>query len=538
MVNLRFLRSPWLLFMGALLLYAVLVLPAVGRQGISWDEQNDLWVAQSYLAAPDGWLAGSEIDPSQTRLPMFTVALVYKLLGTSDLITARLVSCLVGGLTLLGVYLYCKLRFNPSTGILACLLLATSPFYLSFARVAFTETDIYLACALTWLLGCVTRLQDRPTLGWAAGVGVVLGLALSAKFTALVVLPAVWYAVSQSKATGPVKDLPQVKGSSVYFWNGWIIPLVWSVLHRSSTAPRMALASFITGLALLTFLVVPPEHLTNPAILQSLLWRAENELAFNPGFILEAAGLHIGSLIFKSGPLIGMGLLLGLLLTAFQLRGRPETRFPVLLTLFYFGGLILLPLAQTFYIVPLLPILAVFAASQFHRLLARRRAVAVGLAALAVILWAVEMSLAYPDYNLNGYQWLGERVIAGRSSIGYRSIVQTPSDGVEQAVQWLNEHAQPGERVRSYLLEWHIVQAVAPNPTYQIENGFDAPSPEPDYVVVEINTQVRQSWWTDISRGDVFQPPYNPSWLEENYNKVFSVPRAFGIEMASVWKKK
>ena len=153
---------------------------------------------------------------------MFTVALVYKLLGTSDLITARLVSCLVGGLTLLAVYLYCKQRYKPSTGILACLLLATSPFFLSFARVAFTETDIYLACTLAWLLICVTRLQARPTLGWAAVAGVVLGLALSAKFTALVVLPAVWYAVSQSKMTGSEKDLSQVKDSFVYFWTGWL----------------------------------------------------------------------------------------------------------------------------------------------------------------------------------------------------------------------------------------------------------------------------------------------------------------------------
>ena len=52
--------------------------------------------------------------------------------------------------------------------------------------------------------------------------------------------------------------------------------------------------------------------------------------------MLRAAGLHIGSLIFKSGPLIGIGLLFSLLLTVFQWQGRPEIRFlnppdPVLL---------------------------------------------------------------------------------------------------------------------------------------------------------------------------------------------------------------
>lgn len=574
MAHLRFQRSSWICFGGVLLLYALLILPTVTRQGISWDEQNDLWVAQAYLRSLDGWLVGSEIDPSQTRLPMFAVALIYKVLGVSDLITARLVSCFVGGLTLLAVFLYCKWHFKPSTGILACLLLATSPFFLSFARVAFTETDIYLACVLAWLMIFVSQFQAHPTLGRATLVGIFLGLALSAKFTALATLPALWFVLFRSRTAGFDVDIKRIKASRVFFWagwlfacliagllavhgsdakygssssrlmlyllvlSGWVIPVFWSVFHHSAVSSWIALACYLTGLALLTFLLVPPEHLTNPVILRSLLWRAEHELAFNPGFILEATGLHIGSLIFKSGPVIGIGMLLSFFLTVFQWHNSPQVRFPVLLVLFYFIGLVLLPLAQTFYLIPLLPVLAIFAAAQFMRLFARRRLDAVGLAALAGVLLAIDLALCYPDYNLNGFQWLGERRIAGRSSVGYRSIVQTPSDGVEQVIRWLNENAKPGDSVRSYLLEWHIIQAVAPRPAYRIENGFDSPSPNPKYVVLEINTQVRQSWWTDTSRGEIFLPPYDPAWLERNYTKVFSVRRAFGIEMASVWRKK
>jgi len=61
---------------------------------------------------------------------------------------------------------------------------------------------------------------------------------------------------------------------------------------------------------------------------------------------------------------------------------------------------------------------------------------------------------------------------------------------------------------------------------------------DPDYVVVEINAQVRQSWWIRSSPEEVFHPPYDSAWLESNYTKVFSVRRAFGIEMASVFRKK
>jgi len=495
-----------------LLVYGLLLLPTVRRQGISWDEQTDITIARAYLTQPEGWLVGSQIDLSQTRLPMAVVALVYTLLHTSDLITARLVSCLVGGLTLIAVYVYCRQRYDHARGLLAAGLLATSPFFLSFARVAFTETDIYLACTLAWLLVCVTRFEDHPTLSRAAWVGVMLGLSLSAKFTALAIFPVVWYAVAQSKS--------------------------WSLGRRQCTTSLLYIVAFISGLAWLVFFVTPPEHLINPGILDSIAARFHHEMTFNPRFIIESVALHIFSIVFKSSPLIGVGLLLSPVIAVLGWRRR-VIRFPALLVLCYFGGLLSLPLAQTFYTIPVLPILAVFTADQYLKLLSRRRLAAIGLATLALALLAVDLYRCYPDYNLNGYQWLGSRQIAGRASIGYRSVVQTPSDGVEQSIAWLNDHARFNERVLAYLLPWHIVQAVAPHPVYRLDNGFQGTLfSNPDYVVVEINAQIPQSWWTNASAGIVFRDPYDSDWLNANYIKVFSVPRAFGIEMASVWRKK
>src|SRR3972149_2060058 len=193
----RIRKTPWFGLFGILAIYGLLLFPTIGRQGISWDEQTDIWVARAYLKQPDGWLAGSDIDPSQTRLPAFTVALVYTLLNNSELILARVISGITGGLTLVAIFIFCKHRYDTRRGLLACALLATSPFYLSFARVAFTETDIYLACTLSWLLVYLDRLQGRPSIRRAAFVGVFAGLAISAKFTAISVLPAIWDAVGQ-----------------------------------------------------------------------------------------------------------------------------------------------------------------------------------------------------------------------------------------------------------------------------------------------------------------------------------------------------
>src|SRR5688572_7063504 len=127
----------WLVFLGILLCYALLIFPTINRLGIGWDEATDLGIARTYLT-PHGLLLGTSYDLSQTRLPMFTVAVVFHLLGTSSLLLARITTVLVGALTILGIFLYGKDRFTPATGLLAAGLLAINPFFLSFARLAFT----------------------------------------------------------------------------------------------------------------------------------------------------------------------------------------------------------------------------------------------------------------------------------------------------------------------------------------------------------------------------------------------------------------
>jgi hypothetical protein len=501
---------------------------------------------------------------------MFSVALVFWGLGTQDLLTARVVSVLVGVLTLVGVYVYGRRRFSPAAGLLAAAGLAASPFWLSFARVAFTETDVYLACTVIWLLIAVDQLHSAPAVGRAAIVGVLLGLSLAAKATAFSLLPVVWYALR----SGPHNPLENGKkpistwmmiavGCVIGVWItaslymrtavspaasyrlllvGWLAVLGWAVIDRQRPASRLGLAIFLTPLALFTFFVLPPEHFANPGILQALFTRAEHEMQWNLAFSAEAAGLHLLSIVFKSSPILGAALLIGPLAAGLQAKKRPELRVPLLAAGGYFGGLLLLPLAQTFYTIPILPVITLLAADQFLRLaqsvrkLARGAALAAAL--LAGMLLAADLVQCYPDYNLNGYQWLGARALAGRASVGYRSVVQTPSDGVEQAFLWLNENAKPGQVVRTYLLPWHIVQATAPNPSYTIVNGFSKEiMPNPDYVVVEINTMIRQSWWTDATQGELFTAPYDPIWLAQNYSLAYAVDRRFGIQMASVWEK-
>ena len=273
--------------------------------------------------------------------------------------------------------------------------------------------------------------------------------------------------------------------------------------------------------------------------------RFQGEMGRDPTFFAEAAVLHLGSVLFKSSPLVGLGLLVSPFAAALQWRAKPEIRFPMFLLGSYVFGLLLLPLAQTFYMMPVLPILAILAADRLLTLAGRHRRTALVLGACAVLGLVVDLALCYPDYNLNGYQYLGARFLGGRPTVGYRSIVQTTSDGVEQMGRWLNDNARHGDRVAVYVHPWHILEATCPDREFRLVPG-DALSvrTRPDYVVIHINATLWQPWSVPFSthalrsrEGSVWWEPYDAAWLQTHFTKVATVRRAFGIEMASVWER-
>jgi hypothetical protein len=126
------------------------------------------------------------------------------------------------------------------------------------------------------------------------------------------------------------------------------------------------------------------------------------------------------------------------------------------------------------------------------------------LALVVIGWWGVEMIQCYPDYHFNGYQWLGKRVLFGRSSIGYRSIVFTPADGVQQVMKWLNENAKHDEVAQLCGFPWHIVRYAAPGPVYQLTNGLETTlAMEPNYVVLHVNDLLWQGQGTDRPVGEI-----------------------------------
>ena len=576
------LRKPTVCIVIIILLFLVSVFPTIERYGIGYDEQIGLDIAHSNIFQEGGWLNGSPLFLTKTRLPTYFTAIIFSILKTDGILAARMVSLLLGIFTIIGVYVFCKLKYDEKVGLVACFLLAVSPFFLSLSRFAFSESDVFITCSLIWLMVCLSILDRRKTVGWAIVTAIVLGLALSSKISAISLFPAVLFIIMFSFS----KDYIAQENSSFMdkkniillgvlltllffaifgFWviayasksityTGpliiihfllftilWLIIIVYCYFHRNLVMRPHILFFFILAFALLTFLVIPPVHTTNPYMLKYLIKNAFAQYVDRSlSFILEAASLHIGSVLFKSSLLMGAWFLLSFFITICQARYRKDVRLPIIVFAFYFLFVLKLPYAQTYYMMPLLPILAIFAADQYIRFFNKKQFYAIVYGFFAGFLLIIDIFLFYPDYNLNGYQWLGARYLGGRSTIGYRSIVQTTSDGIEQALKWANNNIPAEKVVVTYIIAGHIVRAVSPHPKFQIINGLQKSKPvieDADYVITSINSDIRQGWGNDNPMGDIYKYRYDVKLLKANFTKVFSVKRAFGIEVAGVWRK-
>jgi hypothetical protein len=294
----------------------------------------------------------------------------------------------------------------------------------------------------------------------------------------------------------------------------------------------------VAGLA---FFLIPPVHTTNPRILGALgseLLRSGSGPDW--GFIADAALLHFSVITLKNSLGVGVGLWIGLC-TAMMRRGSRRRLGPGLLALALYGAFILLlPWAQIRYVMPLVPILALCAADALVDLFRRRRNLAIALGFVAVSFLVADYRYCYPDLNLNGYFWVGQRYLGERSTIGYRSIVHTPSDGIEQALRWVGAEALPRETVVTVFGERHITRSVLPDPEFRIASLLHEPVSlaDADWVVTSINYDIEAKRPTTGSQNSVFSyPEYDRAELEREFTRVFSVERRFRIEVAAVWKR-
>lgn len=546
-----------------------------------WDEHVDRTIAQGLAQHP---LTGERptIDASQTRLPMYVNAAAFALTGRSDLAISRGVSLVVGAATVLAAALLGQALFGPLVGVLAALLLAFSPYFLSFARISMTEGDIFFACFLTWAIWGFVRYRACPSAGRWMAAGVLTGLAVGAK--AFAVVPIAVLLAEPAMFDRPHRQTPPagrensgavmillltgvvlLLATAAAAWFSQLIALfLWVVLTGFSACAvafilrRKAVPTGVhamTGLALLAVLafgVLMPVHITGHEIARTIVarlfqWDHQVPLAR----CVDHLRLYSGIVLIKSTVPLGVITVASLIYGIARLTRDAAWRLCLLPTVAYIAALCFLPLRQTFYLMGVYPLLMLMTAAMMvsvGRLLRRgSRLGGVGWAVFVIaMLIHLELNVhrAYPHFHLHGYDLVGERWL-GAESRGYRNLIQTPSDGVESLIRWCNAdpRVRPGSRIVSFLWEdqpGQMVDDLLPaNPHYTlIRRGLtgdsDAVPPAPsiddaDFVLLHINNL--------LGYGD--RSPDHPALdqLLAEFEPVYTVARG-PLEVAWVYARR
>ena len=151
---------------------------------------------------------------------------------------------------------------------------------------------------------------------------------------------------------------------------------------------------------------------------------------------------------------------------------------------------------------------------------------------------AADLVRSHPDFHLNGYQWVGARSWGGRPTLGARSMIPIPTDGAEQALRWVKQRAQPGDTVVTFVRPWHIRDAVLQKSAFGVVNGLEEPAAiaGADWVVTTLGSEINHGYGAD-NPSEVFAIPYDAEFLQRSFTQVFSVKRAFDLDVAGVWQR-
>lgn len=209
-------RSHTALALAALCLAVVLqAVPSMRQKSLTYDELAYVPAGATYVETGDfrlnqeqpplmKLLAGLAMAPLDPQLPLEAESWTSALeVGNTQwefgrafleanpdrerlVFAARLPTVLIHVLLVLGAFLLARELYGPAAGLLAAGLSAFDPNLLAHGRLA--TTDLALACFVLWTVWAVRRLVLDPRPRWMVAAGVVLALALLAKFSGLFLL--------------------------------------------------------------------------------------------------------------------------------------------------------------------------------------------------------------------------------------------------------------------------------------------------------------------------------------------------------------
>jgi hypothetical protein len=157
---------------------------------LGYNSDEAVYAGQGAAIAADPTL--KEIFPVFRAHPLlfqFIVAIPYRLFGVNDLF-GRLLSALIGLITIYIVYLLGKLLYGRKAGMISALIMALMPYHVVVTRQVLLDGPMVCCTTLTLYLMARFGKTRQPAWFYAAGAG--MGLSILAKETSIILLGSIY----------------------------------------------------------------------------------------------------------------------------------------------------------------------------------------------------------------------------------------------------------------------------------------------------------------------------------------------------------
>lgn len=161
----------------------------VPNVGIYWDE-GLYWFRTNEILA-NNWAPTAEVFEGPSPFLFYIRAVVTVLFG-GELNTLRMISVIFGSLTVPMLYLFGKAMYDRKTGLLSALFLCFSAYHCLFSRVMMHEAfTLFFVTAFLYFFWRSQSSDKRKGAIYAIIAGVMIGVAIDAKYLPAVLIPAV-----------------------------------------------------------------------------------------------------------------------------------------------------------------------------------------------------------------------------------------------------------------------------------------------------------------------------------------------------------
>lgn len=155
-----------------------------------YPDEWSYWINANRILA-NNWLPTAEVVKYTPPLLAYLGAVITVLFG-GELSNLRMISIILGSLTVPFLYLFGKTIYDRATGLLSALFLCFSAFHCLWSRIFMLESlTLFLITVFLYFFWQSQRSEGRKCMAYAIIAGAMLGLAIGAKYLPFFLVPAV-----------------------------------------------------------------------------------------------------------------------------------------------------------------------------------------------------------------------------------------------------------------------------------------------------------------------------------------------------------